>query len=58
MRPGGSAVAVFHPLLCKEIRITVEVPKTRPDELAIMDELGYFIEQTAVGISEIVVLGK
>lgn len=58
MRPGGSAVAVFHPLLCKEIRITVEVPKTRPEELAIMDEFGYFIEQTAVGISEIVVLGK
>lgn len=57
MRPGGSAVAVFNPLMCKEIRITVEIPE-RPEDLAIMDEEGYFIKQTAVAISEIVVLGK
>lgn len=58
MRPGGSAVAVFRPLLCKQIRITVEVPEERPEDLAIMDEDGYILKQSAVAISEIVVLGK
>lgn len=58
MRPGGSAVAVFNPLTCNEIRITISVPAERPDEIAIMDEEGYFIDQTSVAISEIVVLGK
>ncbi len=58
MRPGGSAVAVFNPLMCKEIRITIEVPEERPEDLAIMDEDGYFIKQAAVAVSEIVVLGK
>lgn len=59
MRPGGSAVAVFHPLLVKEIRITVELPEERPDHLAIMDEdTGEIISQKSVAISEIVVLGK
>ena len=57
MRPGGSAVAVFNPLQCNEIRITVELPKTRPEGLEIMDDEGYFITQTKVAISEIVVLG-
>ncbi len=58
MRPGGSAVAVFNPLTCKEIRITIEIPEERPDNIAIMDEEGYYIKQTVVAISEIVVLGK
>ncbi len=58
MRPGGSAVAVFNPLKVKEIRITVELPKTRPDEIAIMDDEGNYIAQERVAISEIVVLGK
>lgn len=58
MRPGGSAVAVFNPLLCKEVRITVELPENRPEELAIMDEEGYFIKQESVAISEVVLLGK
>lgn len=59
MRPGGSAVAVFNPLLVKEIRITVELPKNRPDDIAIIDEeTGYIIDQKSVAISEIVVLGK
>ena len=58
MRPGGSAVAVFNPLLVKEIRITVALPKNRPDDIAIIDEeTGYIIDQKSVAISEIVVLG-
>lgn len=58
MRPGGSSVAVFNPLKCKEIRITIELPETRPEGIEIMDEYGYYLEQTKIGVSEIVVLGK
>jgi hypothetical protein len=58
MRPGGSAVAVFAPMLVKEIRITFKLPVDRHDELQILDEEGYVIAQDTVAISEIVVLGK
>lgn len=58
MRPGGSAVAVFAPMQVKEIRITFELPADRIDELQILDDEGYVIDQKAVAISEIVVLGK
>ena len=58
MRPGGSAVAVFEPLLVKTIRITFELPIERPEELELTDEDGYVTDQTVVGVSEIVVLGK
>lgn len=58
MRPGGSAVAIFEPLLVKEIRITFELPIERPDELQLLDEEGYIISQEQIGISEIAVLGK
>ncbi len=58
MRPGGSAVAIFDPLLVKEIRITVELPETRPDNIQLTDEEGWPIKQTQVAVSEIVVLGK
>lgn len=42
MRPGGSAVATFDPMLVKTIRITLEMPE----------------EQALVAISEIAILGK
>lgn len=42
MRPGGSAVATFEPMLIKTVRITLELPT----------------EQALVAISEIAVLGK
>lgn len=58
MRPGGSAVAVFAPMLVKEIRITFKLPVDRPDELQILDEEGYVVQQQTVAISEIAVLGK
>lgn len=58
MRPGGSAVAVFAPMLVKEIRITFKLPAQRNDELQILDEEGYVIPQDTVAVSEIVVLGK
>lgn len=58
MRPGGSAVAVFAPMLVKEIRITFKLPVDRHDELQILDEEGYVIQQDTVAVSEIVVLGK
>lgn len=58
MRPGGSAVAVFEPVKAKEIRITVELPEDRPEEIAIQDEDGFFIKQEKLAISEIVVLAK
>ena len=52
------AVAIFDPLLVKEIRITVELPETRPDNIQLTDEEGWPIKQTQVAVSEIVVLGK
>ena len=58
MRPGGSAVAVFSPMLVKEIRIIFKLPVDRPDELQILDEEGYVVQQQTVAISEIAVLGK
>ena len=58
MRPGGSAVAVFSPLMIKEIRIKVEVPDERPEDIALMDEEGYYIAQEKTAVAEIVVLGK
>lgn len=58
MRPGGSAVAVFNPVKAKEIRITVELPENRPEDIAIMDDEGLFIRQKKLAISEIVVLAK
>lgn len=58
MRPGGSAVAVFNPLKVKEIRVEIELPKERPEDIAIMDDEGNFIAQQKVAVSEIVVLGK
>lgn len=58
MRPGGSAVAVFAPMQVKEIRIIFKLPVDRPDELQILDEEGYVMQQQSVAISEIAVLGK
>lgn len=58
MRPGGSAVAVFAPMQVKEIRIIFKLPVDRPDELQILDEEGYVVQQQTVAISEIAVLGK
>ena len=51
-------MAIFDPLLVKEIRITVELPETRPDNIQLTDEEGWPIKQTQVAVSEIVVLGK
>lgn len=42
IRPGGSAVAVFEPLMVKNIRIVIELPA----------------DQSSVNLSEIVILGK
>lgn len=58
MRPGGSAVAIFTPMQVKEIRITIELPETRPEDLQLIDENGYIVKQSLVAVSEIVVLGK
>ncbi|NMA67200.1 MAG: family 43 glycosylhydrolase [Clostridiaceae bacterium] len=58
MRPGGSAVAIFNPLKVKQIRITFKLPMTRPEDIQLMDDQGYIIDQTSVALSEIVVLGK
>lgn len=58
MRPGGSAVAVFAPLLVKTIRITLRLPVERPEAIELTDDEGYIVKQTAAAISEIVVLGK
>ncbi|NMA66583.1 MAG: family 43 glycosylhydrolase [Clostridiaceae bacterium] len=58
MRPGGSAVAVFAPLQVKTIRITLRLPLDRPEEIEILDDEGYVVQQTIAAISEIVVLGK
>lgn len=58
MRPGGSAVAVFDPLMVKEIRITFKLPVERIDALQLLDDEGYIIDQETIGISEIAVLGK
>jgi len=58
MRPGGSAVAVFEPLQVKEIRITFKLPIERPDELQLLDDEGYIIDQETIGVSEIAILGK
>ena len=58
MRPGGSAVAVFAPMQVKEIRIIFKLPADRIDELQILDDEGYVVDQKAVAVSEIVVLGK
>lgn len=52
VRPGGSAVAVFEPLQVKEIRITFKLPIERPDELQLLDEEGYIIDQATIGISD------
>ena len=62
MRPGGSSVALFVPLMVKEIRITIDPAVSREldgdERLVLTDEEGYFIQQSKVAISEIVVLGK
>lgn len=69
MRPGGSAIAVFNPILVSEIRISVD-PKTsrvfeegqtagESDRLVLADDEGYVIDGVeTLAISEIVVLGK
>ena len=58
MRPGGSAVAVFEPLEVKTIRITFKLPIERPDDLQLLDDEGYIMDQEIIGVPEIVVLGK
>ena len=58
MRPGGSAVAIFEPMKVKRIRITFKLPMTRPENIQLTDDEGYIADQTAVALSEIVVLGK
>lgn len=69
MRPGGSAIAVFNPIMVSEIRITVD-PKTSRmfeegqtagelDRLVLADDEGYVIDGVeTLAIGEIVVLGK
>ena len=57
MRPGGSAVAVFSPIMVKEIRIKINIPK-RPAGLELIDGYGYVISQKAISVSEIAVLGR
>lgn len=58
MRPGGSAIAVFNPIKVKEIRIKIEVPTKRPENIEIVDEFGRLFKQEAISVSEIVVLGR
>lgn len=67
MRPGGSSVAVFSPLMVKEIRFTFNTKTSRvyTDEdgeenytLCVRDDDGNVINPEWIGISEIVVLGK
>lgn len=58
MRPGGSAVAVFNPIMVKEIRIKINVPKKRPEGIELIDEFGYVKKQKAISVSEIKVLGR
>lgn len=42
----------------KRIRITFKLPMTRPENIQLTDDEGYIADQTAVALSEIVVLGK
>ena len=56
--PLGSAVAIFEPMKVKRIRITFKLPMTRPENIQLTDDEGYIADQTAVALSEIVVLGK
>ena len=68
MRPGGSAVALFKPMLVKSIRITVDpnVSRIMLDEdgfedtsLALVDPVtADILQQTTVAVSEIAILGK
>lgn len=58
MRPGGSAVAIFNPLAVKEIRITLKLPITRPEEIELVDSEGYVVDQKEIALSEIAILGK
>lgn len=51
-------MAIFTPMQVKEIRITIELPETRPEDLQLIDENGYIVKQSLVAVSEIVVLGK
>jgi hypothetical protein len=57
MRRGGSAVAVFSPILVKEIRIKINIPK-RSEGLELIDGFGYVISQKAISVSEIAILGR
>ena len=64
LKNGSAAVAEFDEILCKEIRITIDVPQSG----WLIDENGnisfaeeeymMFEHEKIVGISEIVVLGK
>lgn len=58
MRAGGSAIAMFAPMKVKTIRIELKLPTERPENIEILDEEGYVIEQKSIAISEIKVLGK
>ena len=67
MRPGGSSVAIFNPMMVKEIRITINTETSRyyidengqeSDLLCIRDDEGYVTSPEWIGLSEIAVLGK
>lgn len=67
MRPGGSSVAIFNPMMVKEIRITIDTETSRyyidengqeSDLLCIRDDEGYITSPEWIGLSEIAVLGK
>ncbi len=67
MRPGGSSVAIFNPMMVKEIRITINTETSRyyidengqeSDLLCIRDDEGYITSPEWIGLSEIAVLGK
>lgn len=67
MRPGGSSVAIFNPMMVKEIRITIDTETSRyyidengqeSDLLCIRDDEGYVTSPEWIGLSEIAVLGK
>ena len=64
LKNGAAAIAEFDEILCKEIRITIDVPKrgwlTDEEGKITFAEEDYmmFAHEKIVGISEIVVLGK
>ena len=56
--PAAARWRFFEPMKVKRIRITFKLPMTRPENIQLTDDEGYIADQTAVALSEIVVLGK